>query len=83
VSVTIARESEEVRLMKGRRHTPEQVVRKQREADRLLAEGPTSMPSAGNWRLGADLPALAVAVQGDAAGGRAALEGDWRRRTRG
>jgi putative transposase len=30
---------EEVRLMKGRRHTPEQVVRKLREADRLLAEG--------------------------------------------
>ena len=25
--------------MKGRRHTPEQVVRKLREADRLLAEG--------------------------------------------
>jgi hypothetical protein len=30
---------EEVALMKGRRHTPEQVVRKLREADRLLAEG--------------------------------------------
>jgi putative transposase len=29
----------EVTLMKGRRHTPEQVVRKLREADRLLAEG--------------------------------------------
>ena len=26
-------------LVKGRRHTPEQVVRKLREADRLLAEG--------------------------------------------
>ena len=25
--------------MKGRRHTPEQVVRKLREADRMLAEG--------------------------------------------
>jgi putative transposase len=25
--------------MKGRRHTPEQVVRKLREADRLLGEG--------------------------------------------
>ena len=25
--------------MKGRKHTPEQVVRKLREADRLLAEG--------------------------------------------
>ena len=28
-------------LMKRRRHTPEQVVRKLREADRLLAEGRT------------------------------------------
>ena len=27
--------------MKGRKHTPEQVVRKLREADRLLAEGKT------------------------------------------
>jgi putative transposase len=26
-------------LMKARRHTPEQIVRKLREADRLLAEG--------------------------------------------
>jgi putative transposase len=39
VRVTIAREGEEVILMKGRRHSPEQVVRKLREADRLLAEG--------------------------------------------
>jgi hypothetical protein len=39
VRVTIAREGEEVILMKGRRHTPEQIVRKLREADRLLAEG--------------------------------------------
>jgi putative transposase len=30
---------EEVILIKGRRHTPEQIVRKLREADRLLAEG--------------------------------------------
>jgi putative transposase len=29
--------------MKGRRHTPEQVVRKLREADRLLGEG-TELP---------------------------------------
>jgi len=28
-----------VTLVKGRRHTPEQVVRKLREADRLLVEG--------------------------------------------
>ena len=28
--------------MKRRRHTPEQVIRKLREADRLLAEGKTS-----------------------------------------
>ena len=33
--------------MKGRRHTPEQVVRKLREADRLLAEGKTSQ--GGIW----------------------------------
>jgi putative transposase len=31
--------AKEVTLLKGRRHTPEQVVRKLREADRLLAEG--------------------------------------------
>lgn len=37
--VTIARSGEEVILMKGRRHSPEQIVRKLREADRLLAEG--------------------------------------------
>jgi putative transposase len=30
---------EEVTRMKGKRHTPEQIVRKLREADRLLAEG--------------------------------------------
>ena len=30
---------EEVTLLKGKRHTPEQIVRKLREADRLLAEG--------------------------------------------
>jgi putative transposase len=39
VRVTIARTGLEVTLVKGRRHTPEQVVRKLREADRLLAEG--------------------------------------------
>jgi putative transposase len=30
---------EEVTLLKGKRHTPERIVRKLREADRLLAEG--------------------------------------------
>ena len=30
---------EEVTQLKGKRHTPEQIVRKLREADRLLAEG--------------------------------------------
>src|SRR5712692_8627599 len=35
----MARMSQEVILVKGRRHTPEQIVRKLREADRLLAEG--------------------------------------------
>ena len=32
-------EPEEVTLMKGCRHSPEQVVRKLGEADKLLAEG--------------------------------------------
>jgi putative transposase len=39
VRVTIALEGEEVILVRGRRHSPEQIVRKLREADRLLAEG--------------------------------------------
>jgi len=39
VRVTIALVGEEVTQLKGKRHTPEQVVRKLREADRLLAEG--------------------------------------------
>jgi putative transposase len=39
VRVTIARLGEEVTQLKGKRHSPEQVVRKLREADRLLAEG--------------------------------------------
>jgi hypothetical protein len=39
VRVTIARTGEEVTQLKGKRHTPEQIVRKLREADRLLAEG--------------------------------------------
>jgi putative transposase len=30
---------EEVTFVKGKRHSPEQIVRKLREADRLLAEG--------------------------------------------
>ncbi len=30
---------EEGRAMKARRHTPEQVIRKLREADRLLSQG--------------------------------------------
>src|SRR6266478_2573166 len=36
---TSAPSGQEVFLMKARRHTPEQIVRKLREADRLLAEG--------------------------------------------
>jgi putative transposase len=39
VRVTIARLGKEVTQLKGKRHSPEQVVRKLREADRLLAEG--------------------------------------------
>jgi putative transposase len=34
---------EQGHAMKRRRHTPEQVIRKLREADRLLAEGRTSV----------------------------------------
>ena len=37
--VTIARTGEEVTQLKGKRHTPEQIVRKLREAERLQAEG--------------------------------------------
>ncbi len=36
--------------MKRRRHTPEQVIRKLREAERLLAEGKTTVEVAGTWR---------------------------------
>ena len=39
--------------MKGKRHTPEQIVRKLREADRLLAEGADAR----------DLSASGVSVQ--------------------
>ncbi len=31
--------------MKRRRHTPEQVIRKLREAERMLSEGKTMVPS--------------------------------------
>ena len=37
--VTIALWGEEVTLMRGKRHRPEQIVRKLREAERLQAEG--------------------------------------------
>ena len=37
--VTIARSGGEVTFVKGRRHRPEQIVRKLREAERLQAEG--------------------------------------------
>jgi hypothetical protein len=36
--------------MKRRRHTPEQVVRKLREADRLLAEGQDVPEVPSSWR---------------------------------
>jgi putative transposase len=57
---TTAPPGQEVILMKGRRHTPEQIVRKLREADRLLAEGTDvaeisrhleiSVPTYQRWR---------------------------------
>ena len=37
--------------MKRRRHTPEQVVRKLREADRLLAEGKSIVEVAGHLEV--------------------------------
>jgi hypothetical protein len=39
VGVTIARRGEGVTFVKGKRHRPEQIVRKLREAERLQAEG--------------------------------------------
>ena len=36
--------------MKRRRHTPEQIIRKLREADRLLAEGLEVPEVASSWR---------------------------------
>jgi hypothetical protein len=35
--------------MKGRRHMPEQIVRKLREADRLLGEGKNVAEVAKSW----------------------------------
>jgi hypothetical protein len=37
--------------MKRRRHTPEQIVRKLREADRLLAEGREFPRSPRRWKV--------------------------------
>src|SRR5712691_10743997 len=37
--VTTAPKGQEVALMKRKRHTPEQIIRKLREAERLLEEG--------------------------------------------
>ena len=36
--------------MKRRRHTPEQIIRKLREADRLLAEGQEILRLPNTWR---------------------------------
>jgi len=41
--VTTAPKGQEVALMKRKRHTPEQIIRKLREAERLLEEG-TELP---------------------------------------
>ncbi len=50
--------------MKKRRHTPEQITRKLREADRLLAEGKTIQEVAQAPRdLRAELPPLAKSVR--------------------
>jgi hypothetical protein len=36
--------------MRRRRHTPEQIIRKLREADRLLAEGQECLRWPSSWR---------------------------------
>jgi hypothetical protein len=41
--------------MARRRHTPQQIIRKLREADRLLGEAPTLPRWHGSWRC-ADRP---------------------------
>ena len=52
--------------MKRRRHTPEQIVRKLREAERLLGEGQTIAEAAEAGRdLGTDLAPLAQPVRRD------------------
>jgi len=67
---------EEVTQVKGKRHTPEQIVRKLREADRLQAEGADVDQVCRHLGVSAtDLSALAEPVQGDAARGRGAAEG--------
>ena len=37
--------------MKRRRHTPEQIIRKLREAERMLGEGKTIPEAADGWRI--------------------------------
>ena len=52
--------------MKRRRHTPEQIVRKLREAERLLGEGQDDRRGGEAGRdLGTDLPPLAQPVRRD------------------
>jgi hypothetical protein len=68
VAVSSPEEGEEVTFVKGKRHSPEQVVRKLREADRLLAEGAdVDAVCRAPGGVGADLSALAEPVPGDAA----------------
>jgi hypothetical protein len=68
-------ESQEVTLMKGRRHSPEQVVRKLREADKLLAEGAEVADVCRHLEVSIQTyQPMAGAVSGDAPGGCRALE---------
>ncbi len=63
---TIAPQGQKVALMKHRRHTPEQIIRKLREGERLLAEGQELAQIAQHLEVAyVDLAPLAVPVRRD------------------
>ena len=62
--------------MKRRRHTPEQVIRKLREAERLLGEGKTIPEAAKELGIsGEHVSPVAQPVRRDEGSGRQAAEG--------
>ena len=66
--------------MKGKKHKPEQIIKKLREADAMLAAGQDDwpgLPGAGDQR--ADVPSLAEPVRRDEVGRGQAAEGTGRR----